>query len=153
MNSMSKPEPNKLTNLDHYGFPPLLWSRAHSALVTGSPSPSATFFLGTVGPDGTPHAAGVGGLWQDNLYFTSGPRMRKARDLAANPPSTVSARLPDIDLVLEGRGDPRDGRPALEQIAARSRRGGCPAQVYGDALTAPFQRPSAGQPPVALVPQ
>jgi hypothetical protein len=122
---MSEPEPNQVTNLDRYGFPALPWSRARDALVTGLPSPSVTFFLGTLGPDGTPHAAGVGGLWQDgNLYFTSGPGMRKARDLAANPAGTISARLPDIDLVLEGEATRVTDVPTLEQIAGRFREGG-----------------------------
>ena len=145
---MSEPEPNKVTNLDRYGFPALPWSRARDALASGSPSPSVTFFLGTVGADGTPHAAGVGGLWQEgNLYFTSGPRMRKARDLAAKPACTVSARLPDIDLVLEGEASRVTDVPTLEQIAGRFREGGWPAQVEGEALTAPFSAPSAGPPP------
>jgi hypothetical protein len=37
-----------------------------------------------------------------DLYFTSSPRARKARNLAANPACTVSVRLEGIDLVLEG---------------------------------------------------
>src|SRR5262245_32557015 len=100
---MSEREPTQVTNLDRYGFPALPWSRARDALATGSPSPAVTFFLGTVGADGTPHAAGVGGLWQTgDVYFTSGPGMRKARDLAAHPTCTFSVRLEGIDLVLEG---------------------------------------------------
>ena len=145
---MSEREPNKVTNLDRYGFPALPWSRACKALVTGSPSPSITFFLGTVGPDGTPHAAGVGGLWQGGgLYFTSSPKMRKARDLAANPACTISARLADIDLVLEGEATRVTDAPTLEHLAGQFREVGWPAQVEGDAFRAPFSAPSAGPPP------
>ena len=148
---MTDREPVEVTNLDRYGFPALPWSRARDALVTGSPSPSITFFLGTFGPDGTPHAAGGGGLWQDgNLYFTSGPGMRKARDLAANPACTISARLPDIDLVLEGEATRVTDVPTLEEIARRYHEGGWPAKVEGDALTAPFSAPIAGPPPWRL---
>ena len=148
---MSEHEPNEVTNLDRYGSPVLPWSRARAALVAGSPSPSVTFFLGTVGPEGTPHAAGVGGLWQDGgLYFTSSPRMRKARDLAASPTCTMSVRLADIDLVLEGDAIRVTDAPTLERIAGQFREGGWPAQVEGDALTAPFSAPSAGAPPWQL---
>jgi Pyridoxamine 5'-phosphate oxidase len=145
---MSEREPTQVTNLDRYGFPPLLWSRAHDALVGGSPSPAVTFFLGTVGPDGEPHAAGVGGLWQDDaLYFTSGPRMRKARDLAADPTCTVSVRLEGIDLVLEGSAARVTESLTLELIAGRFRDAGWPAEVAGDGFTAPYSAPSAGPPP------
>lgn len=154
---MSEPEPSETTNLDRYGSSALPWSRASDALRAGSPSPSVTFFLGTVGPDGTPHAAGVGGLWQDGvLYFTSSPRMRKARDLAASPACTVSVRLADIDLVLEGDATRVSDASTLEQVAGQFRDGGWPAQVEGEALTAPYSAPSAGPPPwyvYRLVPQ
>jgi Pyridoxamine 5'-phosphate oxidase len=145
---MSGPEPNEITNLDRYGSAVLPWTRARDALVAGSPSPSVTFFLGTVGPGGTPHAAGVGGLWQDGvLYFTSSPRMRKARDLSAKPTCTMSVRLSGIDLVLEGEATRVTDAPTLERIAGRFREAGWPAQVEGDAFTAPFSAPSAGPPP------
>ena len=145
---MSEPEPSETTNLDRYGSAVLPWSRARAALVAGSASPSVTFFLGTAGAEGTPHAAGVGGLWQDGaLYFTSSPRMRKARDLAANRACTMSVRLADIDLVLEGEATRVTDATTLERIAAQFREGGWPAQVEGDALTAPYSAPSAGPPP------
>src|SRR5262245_29479880 len=61
------------------------------------------YALGTVRPDGRPHAAGVGALWLDgDFYLTSGPAMRKARNLAANPACTLSVRLAGIDLICEG---------------------------------------------------
>src|SRR5262249_31360535 len=62
VNPMSEREPTQVNNLDRYGFPPLPWSRAQDALAGGSPSPAVTFFLGTVGPDGKPTAAGPGRL-------------------------------------------------------------------------------------------
>jgi len=64
-----------------------------------------------------------------DLYFTSGLAMRKSRDLAARGAAPVT-----------------DG-PTLEVVAARYREGGWPAEVAGDALTAPFSAPSAGPPP------
>ncbi|HEU5110822.1 MAG TPA: pyridoxamine 5'-phosphate oxidase family protein [Micromonosporaceae bacterium] len=109
------------TTLDRYGSAELEWSRAHDALAA-VPTPDVTHFLGTCRPDGTPHAAGVGALWlAGDLYFTSGPAARKARDLVLTGTATR---------VTDGQ--------TLEQVAAGYRDGGWPARVDQDALTAPF---------------
>ena len=145
---MTDREPAEVTNLDRYGNAALPWSRPRDQLVTGTPKPDVPFFLGTVGSDGRPHAAGVGAAWfAGDLYFTSGPGTRKSRHLAANPACTVSARLADVDLVLDGQAVRITDRPTLEQVALLYRDGGWPAEVDGDALTAPFSAPSAGPPP------
>ena len=134
-------------NLDTYGHAELPWSRAAEALAA-SRGPAVTFFLGTVRPDGTPHAAGLGALWlDDTLWFVSGPGTRKSRNLAANPACTISCRLPGIDLVLEGRAERVTDGDLLERVAAAYRDVGWPAQVDGDAFTAPYSAPSAGPPP------
>jgi hypothetical protein len=145
---MSDREPTQVTNLDRYGNAALPWSRSRDQLVTGTPKPEITFFLCTVGPDGRPHAAGVGAAWFDgDLYFTSGPGTRKSRHLVANPACTFSVRLGDIDLVLDGEAERVTDRPTLERVVALYRDGGWPAEVEGDAFTAPFSAPSAGPPP------
>ncbi len=82
-----------------------------------------------------------------DLYFTSGPETRKARNLAANPACTIAVRLASIDLVLEGEATRMTDRPTLERAAALFRDGGWPAEVEGDAFTAPYSAPSAGPPP------
>jgi hypothetical protein len=144
---MTEITPSETTNLDGYGSAALEWSRAREALAA-VPGPGVTHFLGTSRPDGTPHAAGVGAQWLDgDLYFTSGPAARKARDLAVNPRCTISVQLPGIDLVLDGSAARVTDSETLERIAAGYRDGGWPAQVDGDALTAPFSAPSAGPPP------
>jgi hypothetical protein len=145
---MTDREPAEVTNLDRYGNEALPWSRPRERLASDTPKPEVTFFLGTVGPDGRPHAAGVGAAWlAGDLYFTSGPGTRKSRHLAANPACTMSARLSDIDLVLDGVAERVTDRATLEQVVALYRDGGWPAEVDGDALTAPFSAPSAGPPP------
>ena len=145
---MTDREPTDVTNLDRYGNAALLWSRAREGVVTGAPTTEVTFFLGTVGPDGRPHAAGVGAAWLDgDLYFTSGPGTRKSRHLAANPACTMSVRLADMDLVVDGEAEQVTDRPTLERVVALYRDGGWPAEVEGDAFTAPFSAPSAGPPP------
>ena len=140
-------EPRESKNLDRYGDAELPWSRAETALSTPA-SPEITHFLGTCRPDGTPHAAGIGAQWMaGGYYFTSNPTTRKARDLAVNPRCTISVRAAGIDLVFEGTAARVTDDATLELVAANYRDGGWPAQVEGDALTAPFSAPSAGPPP------
>ena len=142
---MSKPQ--ETTNLDRYGGAELPWSRAEGALAA-PPTADVTYFLGTCRLDGTPHAAGIGAQWLDGyVYFTSNPTTRKARDLAENPRCTISVRLEGIDLVLDGTAERMTDPETLEKLAAGYREGGWPAQVEGDAFTAPFSAPSAGPPP------
>jgi Pyridoxamine 5'-phosphate oxidase len=147
MGSVTEPVLIETTNLSRYGDAALDWSRARDAL-TAVPSPEFTYFLGTCRPDGTPHAAGIGAMWlAGDLYFTSSPAARKARDLAANPRCTISVRLPGIDLVLDGTAARVTDPETLERVAAGYRDSGWPARVEGDAFTAPFNAPSAGPPP------
>lgn len=148
---MSEREPIEVTNLDRYGFPALPWSRPRDQLAVEVPQRDTAHFLGTTRPDGRPHTAVVGALWYDgDLYFTSGPAARKSRNLAANPACTVSVRLQDVDVVLEGEAKRVTDRTTLEEVARRYREGGWPAEVEGDAFTAPYSAPSAGPPPWQL---
>jgi hypothetical protein len=144
---MTDQDPIKVTNLDRYGNPPLEWSRARTLLETLEER-DTTFFLGTIRPDGRPHSAAVGAVWIDGeVYFTSSPKARKARNLAANPACTVSVKLTGLDLVFEGEVIRVTDPPTLERIAKLYREGGWPAEVQGDAFTAPFYAPSGGPPP------
>src|SRR5881275_93592 len=146
---MTDRAPVEVTNLDRYGSPALAWSRVRDILAV--PSQTDRFFLGTVGPDGRPHAAGVGALWFDgDLYVVSGPGTRKSRNLAANPACTIAATLRGIDLVFEGKATRVTDGPTLERLAAHYRAQGWPAKVEGDAFTAPYSAPSAGPPPWQL---
>jgi hypothetical protein len=138
----------EVTNLDRYGSPALLWDRARDLLAASPTRSDITFFLGTVRPDGRPHSAGIGALWYDgDFYLTSSPAARKARNLAANSACTISVKLEGIDLVLEGNAHRVTDMATLEATARLYREGGWPAEVQGDAFTAPFSAPSAGPPP------
>jgi hypothetical protein len=140
-------QPTDTTNLDIYGSAPLAWERVLAQLAV-PPGPERPFFLGTVRPDGRPHSAGIGATWHDGtLYIVSGPATRKSRNLAANPACTISVRLTDLDVVLEGEAHRVVDPDTLEQVAAVYRSGGWPARVEGDAFTAPYSAPSAGRPP------
>jgi hypothetical protein len=145
---MSDRMPTETTNLDGYGNAPLSWSRVHDILAAGPSGPDTPFFLGTVCPDGRPHAAGVGAVWHDgDFYVVSGPGTRKSRNLATNPAATISARLPGIDVIFEGEAARVTDEATLERLAAIYREGGWPAQVEGEAFTAPYSAPAAGPPP------
>ncbi len=145
---MADRAPDEVTNLDRYGSAELPWSRPRDLLAAGPPQPGTSFFLGTTHPDGRPHAASVGVFWHDgDLYFTSGLATRKSRNLQANPLCTMSVGLTGIDLILEGQATTIADRPTLDLVASKARDGGWPAEVEGDALTAPFSAPSAGPPP------
>ena len=143
---MADRPPIETKNLDSYGNAPLPWSRPRDLCAAGIFLPAT--FLGTTRPDGRPHAAGIGALWHDgDLYFKSGPETRKARNLAANRACTISVRLKGVDLVLEGEATRVVDPATLEQVAGWYREGGWPAEVAGDAFTAPYSAPSAGPPP------
>jgi len=85
----------KQKNLDIYGHKPLPWSRALEQLDAGAPG---TFWLATTRPDGRPHVAAVGALWIDGrIYFVTGARTRKGRNLAQNANCAISISLKGAD--------------------------------------------------------
>ena len=140
----------KQKNLDIYGHEPLPWSRALEQLEKTNIAGGAatTFWLSTVGPDGSPHCVGVGALWVDGkVYFTSGPGTRKSRNLARNSRCAISVSLPGLDLTIKGRADRVTDQPTLERLAERYAAQGWPARAENGALTAPFSAPAAGLPP------
>ena len=149
---MADLQPIETTNLDPYGNAALPWSRPRDILAAPpkpvDPGKDSRGYLGTTRPDGRPHSAGIGAFWLDgDIYFTSSPDSRKSRNLAANPSATITMGLPGLDLVLEGEAARVTDRQTLETVAALARQGGWPAEVAGDALTAPYSAPSAGPPP------
>src|SRR4051794_41908942 len=100
---MGQPEPRETTNLATlYGEELMPWSRAAEALGTGSLPPAVPCFLGTLRPDGSPHAAGVGVLVRDgDLFFTSAPGPPRRATLPPNPPSPLPFGLAGSASVLE----------------------------------------------------
>ena len=151
---MTAHDPIDAARIDTYDLPAIDWSHVREQLETGwrsqgSGAPDArTFWLATVRPDGRPHATAVGALWvDDRLFFTSGPGTRKSRNLGANPACTMSVSLSDVDVTIEGRAGRVTDPATLERVAALYRDTGWPAEVDGDALTAPYSAPSAGPAP------
>jgi nitroimidazol reductase NimA-like FMN-containing flavoprotein (pyridoxamine 5'-phosphate oxidase superfamily) len=135
---------------DLYGLEPIPWSRALAALESFGGSEQRSF-LATVRPDGRPHLAGVGALWDHGkVYVVSGEGTRKSRNLAENPACAISMSLTDMDLVIEGRAERVTDDETLDRLAKRYAEGGWPARVEDGALTYDYSAPSAGPPPWSL---
>src|SRR5258708_2585387 len=151
---MTSRNPSEPATIDASNPRPIPWSRAREQLEAGANRPGSghetgpTFWLATVRPDGRPHATAVGAVWEDDrIYFTSGPGTRKSRNLAADPRCAITASLDDVDLVIEGSARRVTDPATLERLASVYRDQGWPAEVSGDAFTAPYSAPSAGPPP------
>jgi hypothetical protein len=134
-----------------YDLPPIPWERALEALDGAAGGPTQSMFLATTRPDGRPHLAGVGAIWQDGkVYVVSGDGTRKSQNLMANPACAISMPLKGIDLVIEGRARRVTDDPTLQRIADRYAAEGWPAQVEDGAFTHEYSAPSAGRPPWAV---
>ncbi len=132
---------------DLYDLDPIPWSRALEALESNEPK-DRTPFLATTRPDGRPHLAGVGALWEDGkVYFVSGAGTRKSRNIAHNASCAISMSLKGIDLVIEGRARRVTDDATLERLAKRYAAEGWPATVKDGAFTHEYSAPSAGPPP------
>jgi hypothetical protein len=71
---------------DSQGTGLLPWSWACERLIR-----SHDYWVATRWPDGRPHVMPVWGVWQDGaVWFSSGHRSRKARNLAADPGCAVT---------------------------------------------------------------
>ena len=132
---------------DLYKLDPIPWKVALDALESAD-AQKHTPFLATTRPDGRPHVAGVGALWDDGrVYVVSGPQTRKSRNLAKNPNCAVSMSLPGIDLVIEGKAAKVTDDATLQRLAKRYGDQGWPAKVKDGAFTYDYSAPSAGPPP------
>jgi nitroimidazol reductase NimA-like FMN-containing flavoprotein (pyridoxamine 5'-phosphate oxidase superfamily) len=132
---------------DLYGLDPIPWSRALEALDAGQQG-NETSFLATTRPDGRPHLAGVGAVWDNGkAYFVSGAGTRKSRNVARNPTCSLGMSLPGLDLVIEGKAERVTDDESLHRLAKRYAEGGWPARVEDGAFTYDYSAPSAGPPP------
>jgi hypothetical protein len=138
-------------NLAPDGSDEIRWSRAVAQLDELRPaggSRGPTCWLSTVRPDGRTHLAGVVGHWlEDTLYFVSGPKTQKARNLAADRRCSFAMSLANLDLVLDGAAVRVTHADELARVARRFDERGWPLQVEGERVTASFWAPTAPPPP------
>jgi len=133
---------------DLYGLPPVPWERALDALERGNQTGNQTSFLTTTRPDGRPHVAGVGAVWDgDMVYFVSGPGTRKSQNVAQNPSCVMAMSFEGIDLIVEGEARRVTDDETLQRLAKRYADSGWPATVEDEAFTYEYSAPSAGPPP------
>jgi PPOX class probable F420-dependent enzyme len=140
-----------------YGLPLMDWAPIEARLDrgltqapdTGGPN-RHTAWLATINPDGSPHVTGIGLLWHDGgLWFVTGERSRKGRNLARDPRCTLSVASQEFDLVVEGEAHKVTDPAKVAFVAERAAADGWPARVddTGEAITAEFSAPSAGRAP------
>ena len=131
-----------------YELDPIPWSRALEKLEKSQPQPSGTTFLATTRPDGRPHLAGIGAVWDEGkVYIVSGPETRKSRNLAENSSCAVAMSFDGMDLVIEGTVERVTDDATLQRLAKRYADTGWPAMVQEGAFTYDYSAPSAGPPP------
>src|SRR5947207_15575370 len=67
---------------------------------------SHNYWIATSRPDGRPHLMVVWGIWwQDAFWFSTGPRTRKAKNIAAVPQVVIGTEDAGEAVILEGRAE------------------------------------------------
>ena len=148
-------DPISKKNLDGYGAPIIPWEKVlkriqkgfTQAPKTGGPE-RHTAWLATVGPEGKPHVMPIGVLFVDDaFYFNTGPKTRKARNIARNPDSVITIATDDFDIVVQGPAKRIVDAAPLQRIADAFKKVGWEPTVVKGGLTAKYSAPSAGPPP------
>ena len=110
----------------------LPWGEAERRLTV-----SHDYWVATTRPDGSPHVMPVWGVWlDDRLWFSSGRRSRKSRNLAADPHCTVTTDDARDPVVVDGLAARLTDRAAIEVFVEAVN------AKYGDgSITVEFQDP------------
>ena len=78
---------------------------------------SHNYWIATSRPDGRPHLMLVWGVWwQGAFWFSTGPRTRKARNIAADPHCVIGTEKADEAVILEGLAEEIKDRAVWKQI-------------------------------------
>jgi hypothetical protein len=138
------------------GLPPIEWSQVEAQLVDlrthdDPQSPNRpTFWLTTLNADGSPHVTSVGALWhRGSLWFQTGERTRKAKNVARDPRCTISVATKGFDVMVAGEARRVTTPSDVAAVAALWAEGGWPAEpdAAGTGITAPFNAPTLGPSP------
>jgi hypothetical protein len=80
---------------------------------------SHNYWIATSRPDGRPHLMLIWGVWwQDAFWFSTGPRTRKARNLANNSQCVIGTEKADEAVILEGAAHEISDRAVWKQVIA-----------------------------------
>src|SRR5262250_713575 len=64
---------------------------------------SHNYWIATSMPEGNPHLMIVWGIWlEEAFWFSTGPRTRKAKNIAANPRCVIGTEKADEAIIVEG---------------------------------------------------
>jgi hypothetical protein len=67
---------------------------------------SHNYWIATSRSDGRPHLMLVWGIWwQDTFWFSTGPRARKAKNIATDPRCVIGTEEADEAVILEGTAE------------------------------------------------
>jgi hypothetical protein len=124
---------------------PTTWAKARGYLQEST----ATYWLATVRPNGTPHVMPVMAVWVDGrLFFSAGERTRKARNLAHDSRCVVTVEEEPVDLVVEADASIVRDDATLARVAdAYASIYGWQVTVRQGALHAAGGAPTSGPPP------
>jgi len=79
---------------------------------------SHNYWIATSRPGSRPHLMLVWGVWwQDAFWFSTGPRTRKAKNIAADPHCVIGTEKADEAVILEGTAEEIKDRSVWKQIA------------------------------------
>src|SRR5207244_11123374 len=81
------------------------------------------------------------------FHCVRGHRLRKGRNLVANPSLPWSVSFDDMDVVVGGTARKVTDEPVLERVANLYASLGWPARASAGAITAEYSAPSAGRGP------
>ena len=79
---------------------------------------SHNYWIATSRPGDRPHLMFVWGIWwQDAFWFSTGPRTRKAKNIAADPHVVIGTDKADEAVIVEGVAEEIKDRSLWKQIA------------------------------------
>ncbi len=79
---------------------------------------SHNYWIATTRPDRRPHLMIVWGIWWRNAFwFSTGPRTRKAKNIAAVPHVVIGTEDADEAVILEGTAEEITDRSVWKQLA------------------------------------
>ena len=79
---------------------------------------SHNYWVATSRPDSNPHLMLVWGIWwEDAFWFSTGPRTRKAKNIAVHPHCVIGTDKADEAVILEGKAELVSDRDVWKRLA------------------------------------
>jgi hypothetical protein len=79
---------------------------------------SHNYWISTARPEGRPHLMVVWGVWwEDAFWFSTGPRTRKAKNIATEPHCVIGTEKADEAVIVEGTAQEIKDRAVWKQFA------------------------------------